>query len=478
MATASPPSPPLRTPPPGDAGGGAGDGSSRAAGPGAGFSGRARALAFGALALVVLVLAYILLAGSSGADYKLEFENAGQLVRGDQVQVGGTAVGTVKDIVLTPRYTALVTIHVNPPLAPLHAGTTAQIRVPSLSGVANRYIALTPAPNSNPKLPAGAKLPASAAHSVTDIDQLFNIFNERTRKGLQQVFQGSAEQYAGAGPALQVSTPYFAPSLAATDHILAELTRDQKTFSDFLVQTAKAVTTIGARSQQLTGLVEHGDQAFGALAAHQVSLAQGVAELPGALRAGNHLFAQLPSTLSALRRLVDVSKPNVTTLAPFLAALRPLVVEATPVVHNLSVSVTQPGPNNDLTDALQGYPALERALIAATPAILRQLGEATGFFGRFRPYAPELVGAARSLGQSASYYDADGNYIRASAVFDAFTLGPENNLTPSASLQQGLANLKQGQLRRCPGAATQPAPDGSSPFTDTGQLECNPAQVP
>jgi hypothetical protein len=63
-------------------------------------------------------------------------------------------------------------------------------------------------------------------------------------------------------------------------------------------------------------------------------------------------------------------------------------------------------------------------------------------------------------------------------VFDAFTLGPENNLTPSASLQQGLANLKQGQLRRCPGAATQPAPDGSSPFTDTGQLECNPAQVP
>jgi hypothetical protein len=33
-------------------------------------------------------------------------------------------------------------------------------------------------------------------------------------------------------------------------------------------------------------------------------------------------------------------------------------------------------------------------------------------------------------------------------------------------------------LQRCPGAATKPAADGSSPFTDNGQLGCNPSQVP
>jgi phospholipid/cholesterol/gamma-HCH transport system substrate-binding protein len=49
---------------------------------------------------------------------------------------------------------------------------------------------------------------------------------------------------------------------------------------------------------------------------------------------------------------------------------------------------------------------------------------------------------------------------------------------PSENLKQGLANLKTGQLQRCPGSATQPAADGSSPFTDTGQLECNPAETP
>jgi hypothetical protein len=35
--------------------------------------------------------------------------------------------------------------------------------------------------------------------------------------------------------------------------------------------------------------------------------------------------------------------------------------------------------------------------------------------------------------------------------------------------------------RRCPGGATQPAPDGSNPFVGTGSVsasECNPADVP
>ncbi len=37
--------------------------------------------------------------------------------------------------------------------------------------------------------------------------------------------------------------------------------------------------------------------------------------------------------------------------------------------------------------------------------------------------------------------------------------------------------MKTDQLRRCPGAATQPAADGSSPFTDSGLLELRPDGV-
>jgi len=268
MATTSPPNPPLREPLP------PGGGASPPSPPtrrGPGFGRLPRILAIGGLALVVLILAYLVFGGGGGADYHLTFENANQLVRGDQVQVGGEPVGSVKDIVLTPDYKARITIHVNSPLAPLHEGTTAQIRVPSLSGVANRYIALSPGPNSAPKLPSGTTLPVSATHGVTDVDQLFNIFDARTRKALQKVFRGSAEQYVGNASNVNASVEYFAPALAASDHFFAEFARDQHALSELLVQGAKATTTIAARRQQLSGLVEHANTTFGALASQSIS---------------------------------------------------------------------------------------------------------------------------------------------------------------------------------------------------------------
>jgi phospholipid/cholesterol/gamma-HCH transport system substrate-binding protein len=477
MATTSPPSPPLREPPPPGGGGGPPSPSTPTRrGPG---SGRLpRILAIGGLGLLVLILAYLLFGGGGGATYHLIFANANQLVRGDQVQVGGQPVGSVKDIVLTPDYKARITIHVNSPLAPLHEGTTAQIRVPSLSGVANRYIALSPGPNSRAKLPSGSTLPADATHGVTDIDQLFDIFNARTRKALQKVFQGSAEQYVGNATNVNASAEYFAPALAASDRFFAELGRDQNALRELLVQGAKATTTIAARRQELSGLVEHANTTFGALASQQTNLARGVAELPAFLHEGNITFTHLPSTLNALHQLVTVAKPDTVNLALLFERLRPLISEATPVVNNLSVAVSQPGPNNDLTDIFAGYPALLKSVEAATPSALQQLGESTVFFSKWRPYSPELVGLARSLGQSTAYYDANGHYVRAAPTVPTFTLGSEGSLVPSESLQQGLANLKTGQQQRWPGRAPQPAPAGSSPFTDTGQLECNPAQVP
>ena len=55
--------------------------------------------------------------------------------------------------------------------------------------------------------------------------------------------------------------------------------------------------------------------------------------------------------------------------------------------------------------------------------------------------------------------------------------GAANNLVP-ASAGTALAPLKTGQLRRCPGGATQPAADGSSPFADNELLSCDPTQTP
>jgi phospholipid/cholesterol/gamma-HCH transport system substrate-binding protein len=343
--------------------------------------------------------------------------------------------------------------------------------------VANRYIALTPGPNNKPAIAGGATIPATIPHEVVDLDALFNTFNPATRKGLSEFIQGSAEQYVGQGKNFAESTELFGPSLAATDHVFAELVRDQPVFTNFLVESGKALTTIAARKEQLTDLVEHADQTFQAIGAQQSNFAAALRQLPITLNNGNRTFANVPAALGALRQLVDVSKPDTKTLANFFAKLAPLVSTATPVVGNFSQAISKPGKDNDLTEAISALPTLARELTTASPNGVKALQESVPVTSFFGPYAPDLVGTLRTFGESTAYYDAAGHYLRLTSVVPDFKLGANDNLTPAGS-SEVLANLKTGQLRRCPGAATLPASDGSSPFTDSELLSCDPSEVP
>ncbi|HYM55210.1 MAG TPA: MlaD family protein [Solirubrobacteraceae bacterium] len=468
MATASPPSPSAAPPPP------PGPASPQVRSPRPGI---VRILAVSALGAVVLIVAYLLFAGGGGASYQLIFKEGDQLVRGDQVQVGGVPVGSVTNIELTSNFEARVTIHVDSSLTPLHQGTTAQVRVPSLSSVANRYIALSPGPNNRPALAAGATLPSSVTGEVTDLDQLFNTLNPKTLKGLQQFIQGSAEQYVGASRAVGLTAEYTPPALTATDHFFSELVRDQSTFTKFLVETAKAVTTIGARKEALTDLIGNADKTFEAIGSQQSALARGLRQLPITLRQGNRTFAELPATFAALETLVKAQRPTTKPLTTLLERLRPLLTTATPAVRDFALTFNRPGANNDLTDFARALPGLVRALTTASPASVTALQESVPITAFFGPYSPDLEGTLRTFGEAGSYYDATGHYARVTPLFPDFALGAKNNLTPVSS-QQALANLKTGQLRRCPGAATQPAADGSSPFVDGELLSCDPTETP
>lgn len=435
-----------------------------------------RVLAVGGLALVVLIIAYVLFSGSGSARYHLMLSNGSLLVRGDEVQVGGVPVGSVKTIELTSNDKPRVTIEVQSSLLPLHQGTTAQVRVPSLTSVADRYIALTPGPNNMPVLPSGSTLPMSATQSPVDLDELFNTLNPQTRKGLEEFINGSATQYQGVGKEINAATPYFSPALSATNHVFQELTREESTFTSFIVESAKALETLADHRPELSSLVRNAGTTFGAIASQAHSFETGLKALPEALHEGNQAFSELPQTITALRHLVNVSKPNTKTLALFFSRLRGLLDEATPVSAQLASAFSKPGPNNDLTNFAEDVPGLYKSLQTASPDNVKALNESVPITNFFGPYAPDLIGLFRTFGQVAGYRDANGQYVRVSPNFADFKLEGEK-LKP-VTPEQGLEGLKTKQLRRCPGAATQPAEDGSSPFTDEGLLGCEPSEVP
>ena len=436
-----------------------------------------RGVAMGALVIAIVLVAVLLLDGKAGTQYTLRFQNAGQLVTGDDVQIGGRRIGEVTDIRLTDDNRADVDIEVSAGFAPLREGTRAVQRATSLSGIANRYVALTP--GNGRELREGSRLGTDETTTIVDLDQLFNTFDAPTRRALQRVVQGSATQYAGKGDRANEAARYFAPALSSTRRLANEVNRDSRTLERFLVETARTMGTLAERRDEITSLVSNANQAAQGIADENDALAVTLERAPDTLRRGNSTFVNLRSTLTDLDVLVAESKPATRQLAPFLRELRPLINRARPTIRDLRLAINRPGANNDLSELLGKAPRLQRVASPSLTATTRALRRSTPVLDFIRPYAPDLVGWFRDFGQTTANYDANGHYARVQPVFNSFSFrdDEEGGVLEPQEEDERLRNLQTGLFKRCPGSASQPPADGSAPFTDDG-LDCDPQQVP
>ena len=443
----------------------------------------ARGAALAALVIAIALVAVLLLRGAQTHEYDLLFQNAGQLVKGDDVQVGGRRVGSIRTIELTDDNRARVRIRVQEPVAPLREGTKAIIRLTSLSGIANRYVALTPAPSDNKALPDGGRLEFDASTDVVDLDQVFNTLDPEARKDLQGVVEGFAAQYQGKAREAGESAEYFNPFLSTSRRLVQELTRDEGALTDFIVNTSRAVTAIAERRDDLSSLVGNANATTRAIGQENVALARALGLLPTTLRRANTTFVNLRATLDDLDVLVAESKPATRRLAPFLRELRPLVADARPTIRDLRRLVTRSGPDNDLIDATRKLPGLQRVASPTFAHAQQSLQKAQPVLEFVRPYIPEFEGWVRDFGMGAANYDANGHFARIQPIFNAFSFTDNSAggvLTPQG-LDKKFDGLQTNIVKRCPGAASQPAQDGSAPYTDNGNLgpeDCDPSLVP
>jgi phospholipid/cholesterol/gamma-HCH transport system substrate-binding protein len=453
----------------------------------------ARVVAGLALVSAVLLVFFVLFGGGgSGTEYRFLFQNGGQLVPGNEVLVAGTPIGTIDEIDLTDDAQAEVKVTVE---EPLREGTTAIIRTTSLSGIANRYISIQPGPDNASELAPGTTLTADKTTAPVDLDQLFNTFDRPTRTALQQFVQGQAEVYTGNNEAARQTYKYFGPSLQASERLLAELTRDQRSLTRFLAAGSSTVGALAERRDDLSALTENANVALAAIARENESLDRSLAALPPAMRQGNTTFLNLRAALDDLDPLVQTSLRVTKPLPEFLRDLRPVANDAVPVVRTLREAIARPGGANDLTDVLRSAPELRQRAKSARVSGIDAMNATQDDIELLRPYTPDFTSTLSKLGQASGYYDADGHYLRvmpvATGAFDwvAGDLEPgwaSPGAGPGAdqlSFFTNPATLRPEGWNRCPGAGTQPATDGSSPFTEpppesSGATECDPNDVP
>jgi phospholipid/cholesterol/gamma-HCH transport system substrate-binding protein len=438
-----------------------------------------------ALAAAVIALGIVIFSGDDGHEYDLLFQNAAQLVPDNQVLIGGQPVGSVESIELTDDNLASVEVSVD---QQLHEGSTAVIRATSLGGVANHYVSISPGPNSEPELEEGDTLGLGSTTTAVDLDQFFNTFPPSVRRGLSRFIRGNAQWYAGRGEDGNRAYKFFGPALNRTSAFVRALNSDQRLFERFVVSSSKLATTVSRRGAELSSAVSNADAAFGAIARENAALSRSLELVPQVFRQGSTTFVNLRAALDDVEPLFDEFKPVVDDFAPFLREFRPVLSRAVPVFKNLRLTMRRQGFANDLGELLTFLPAVRDRASRTFPHSEAAIADFQPNLNFARAYTPDIFNGFGKLGQASGYYDANGHYARVQFanlnLFDFDEVSGQLNPIPP-SQQYDAFGASAGTKSRCPGGATQPAPDGSNPFVEppfTGSgvttSDCDPAAAP
>jgi phospholipid/cholesterol/gamma-HCH transport system substrate-binding protein len=427
------------------------------------------------LAAVTLVVTASMLLRGGGSQYEVRalVESAGQLVKGNLVKVGGVTVGTVHAIDLTSDNQAQITLRIDDPrFKPLHAGTIATIRNTSLSSVAGRQIALQPGPNSNPRIENHGAIKGENTRPIVDLDQLLNTLDAQARTSLQELVHGGAVAFGSHPKQADAALAALNPALSQARQTTQELVGDQATFERALVESAGVVSSVAARAGDLQAGVANGAQVANTVATESRSLDSALRRAPEALRRSNTTLAELRSALTDLRPALRDAQPAAPRLANVLRLAQPVVHDAGPVVSQVRAVLP------DVTAILLGLPKLDATARPAFASTVGALRGASDVVQAARTYAPDLVGGLLNGfgGSTGPYYDANGHYVRIALAGNITSLSNAGSLLPTPP--PGAFNeFRDGIVNRCPGAASQPAPDKSNPF-EAPEAQCNPKDSP
>jgi phospholipid/cholesterol/gamma-HCH transport system substrate-binding protein len=439
-----------------------------------------RVLAVAATIAAVIVIGFLLF--GRGGDYTVtaRFLNAGQLVKGNPVQSGGVAIGSVKDIDITRQGQAEIEFSVDDDYAPLRRGTRATIRQLSQSGLANRYVDLTfPDRSSQEQIPDGGEVGVDETTTAVDLDQIFDTLDPETRKSLQGFFKGQARQFRDAGTQANEGLHYLNPALATASRLFGEVTRDTPLLERFLIDSSKLVTALAERRDDLAGVVGNLNETTRALGNQKAALAESIERLPAFMRRANTTFVNLRGALDDVDPLVDASKPVAKRLGPFFEEARAFAADAEPTIADLNTAIRRTGRRNDLIDLVRSVPPLADIAVVrkqrsvspggtavdvgevdgAFPETVRAFQGGTPEIALARPYTTDFMGWFDDFSQTSPGYDALGAIARGQISF------AENLPLPLPG------PVRQGQYKRCPGGAEAPAADGSNVLSEAERQE-------
>ena len=436
-----------------------------------------------ALALVVVaavVLVVLVLRGGSSYRVAMVVPDAGQMVTGNLVKVGGASIGTVSKVRLADDGRAELVLKISDEeYQPLRRGTRAIIRNSSLSSIANRFVSLEVGPQSAAKIPDGGRIEAQDTRAATDIDQVLTLFAAEGQRGLQTLIRGGAKAFSDLGPQTRELISALSPALAQTAKTVEQVSSDDADLERFVVRGSALASVFAAQRDDLEqGLVATAGTVRAA-SAERRALADVLRRTPGTLRQATVTLADARGLLRDAGPVVREARPTAARLARTLRLVRPFTAEVRPLLADVDRTLPV------LSESLRRLPPLERSADPALRDIARALRSADGIVDEAVPYVPDVVsGLLTSFGgKSSGLYDANGHSTRVSLNFNGLTLPPTLRAlgTPldalSPLLGSGFSTYETKHSNRCPGGSGGIARDGSAPWPTGFAGTCDPTHT-
>lgn len=268
--------------------------------------------------LVVIVAVFLAYNANNGLPFvstynlKARVPNANALVKGNEVRIGGARIGVVKSVVpvheADGQVAAELSLSLDKSVEPLPDNSTMMIRPKSPLGL--KYLQITPG-DSNQGFAAGDTIPVKAARpEPVDIDQFFDMFDEKTRKSIQRGLAGYGNAFAGRGP--QINNAFVALRMLteSAEPTLATLVAPSTGFGELWRALEALSATVAPVAVEQASMFAALDRTFAAFARVSRPYIQ-------------ETISKGPETLDTATEDLPALRPFLRDSGRFFAALRP-----------------------------------------------------------------------------------------------------------------------------------------------------------
>ena len=397
--------------------------------------------------LIVVVAVFLSYNANNGLPFvptyniKVALPEASGLQPSNQVRIGGTRVGIVSGLAphqdpSTGRVTAIANLHLEKKVEPLPADTKAIVL--SVSAIGLKYLELEKG-TSGKTIKAGGEIPLSQSTEPVDIDQLFNMFDEKTRTAIQQNTNSFGDGLAGRGLEINEAIATLKPLVTRAIPVLHNLASPQTDLRAFFPALERVSEQAAPVAEQQAALYVDQDTFFKAWAGVAKSLEEATVGGPPSLEQAIFSLpneAAFTEKSTEFMRLLRPSAKTLTTVA------KPLGNAFAVGAVNLKAATTL---NTRLAESSQ---ALQR--FAQNPVVTAGLEDFTQTLQFGNPVlaglAPEqaycnyLTLAFRNVAALESENIGVGTLARAGIVLAP--TGPNNEGFPSAQPANGPSTEK------------------------------------